>query len=85
MVLKGKVGLGNEATISIEGVELSYAESLTVRVALSSFLSDMAHNGLGSDSIGKSIAEGYLRNGRRVESLLIKSINEALDKEGETP
>lgn len=52
----------NEAHVIINGKELNYAESMALRVAVTSFLSDMQHNGLGEDETGKAIAEGYIRN-----------------------
>jgi hypothetical protein len=52
-----------EAEIIIDGKKLTVGESMTVRVALSSFISDMQENGLGDDEIGKAIAEGYIKNG----------------------
>lgn len=54
----------NEATITINGVECSIGESMTLRVAMEALASDMAEDGLGDDEMGKSLAEGYLRNVR---------------------
>lgn len=53
----------NEAEIIIDGKKLTVAESMTVRVALSSFISEIQQNGLGNDETGKAIADGYIRNG----------------------
>lgn len=56
----------NEAKITINGQELSIAESMTVRCAVTSFLSDISKNGLGNDETGKDIAEGYIRHSTEV-------------------
>lgn len=66
----------HEAEIIIAGVKLTSAQSMTVRVALSSFISDMYVHGLGEDQIGKEIAQGYLCNGAEVCKLIGKSIDE---------
>lgn len=54
--------MSDEAHVIINGQELDYAQSMALRVAVTSFLSDMQHNGLGEDETGKAIAEGYIRN-----------------------
>lgn len=51
-----------EAKITINGQELSLAESMTLRCAVTSFLSDISKNGLGQDETGQAIAEGYVRH-----------------------
>jgi hypothetical protein len=49
-----------EPRIVINGVELSNAAAMTVRVALESFALEMAqHDPLGADEVGRSIAAGY--------------------------
>lgn len=53
----------NEAEIIIDGKKLTVGESMTVRVALTSLISEMQREGLGDDETGKAIAEGYIRNG----------------------
>ena len=54
--------MSDEAHVIINGQELDYAQSMALRVAVTSFLSDMQHNGLGEDATGKAITEGYIRN-----------------------
>lgn len=49
-----------EASIVINGVELTDAQSMTVRVALGSFSIDLHENGLGNDDHGRAMREGYL-------------------------
>ena len=51
-----------EANIVMNGVTLTYSQSMAVRVALESFSADLINNGLGEDEIGKQITEGYLNN-----------------------
>lgn len=49
-----------EPRIVINGVELSSAAAMTVRVAIESFAVEMAqHNPLGADEVGRAIAAGY--------------------------
>jgi hypothetical protein len=50
--------MSNEANIIINGTQLSKAEAMTVRVALSNFVLDL-QDGLGDDNTGKTICEGY--------------------------
>lgn len=50
----------NEAIVTINGELLSQAESMTLRVALSSFSMDINHEGLGEDENGKAMSAGYL-------------------------
>lgn len=52
----------DEAEIIIDGKKLTVAESMAVRVALSSFISDIQQKGLGDDETGKAIAAGYIKN-----------------------
>lgn len=56
----------NEAKITINGQELSLAESMTLRCAVTSFLSDVSKNGLGEDETGKAIAESYIRHSTEI-------------------
>lgn len=49
-----------EAEIIINGKTLTYGESMTVRVALCSYLNDLKTNGLGDDEHGKQMCQGYI-------------------------
>ena len=52
----------HEAIVTVNGITISEGEVMTIRVALNhyrSFLEDK--DALGSDELGKSIAEGYNR------------------------
>ena len=62
----------NEARITINGVELTIGQSMTLRVALQSFAMDLKENGLGSDETGKSIAKGYLARISEMNNLIMR-------------
>lgn len=56
-----------EPLISINGRPLTEAESMTIRVALMSFLSEMVEPGsLGDDAHGKAMRDGYLAHGQAI-------------------
>jgi len=59
----------SEPDVIVNNVQLTGGEAMTLRVAVSCFLSDMVVNGLGDDEAGKVIAEGYIKNS---ESILNK-------------
>jgi len=51
-----------EPKITVNGVELSVGEAMTVRVAVNNLLHDMLRPGaLGFDKVGVDIAHGYSR------------------------
>lgn len=49
-----------EPEISINGVNIGPGCSLTIRVALETFASDLIENGLGDDERGKTLKRNYL-------------------------
>jgi hypothetical protein len=49
----------DEADIVVNGVPLSRAESMTIRVALEGFASDLHANLLGDDEHGRAMTAGY--------------------------
>ncbi len=51
-----------ESLIVVNGMTLTYAESMTIRVALESFAAELIANGLGDDSHGKAMTKAYLKN-----------------------
>lgn len=59
-----------ETTIVINGVLLTDAQSMTVRVALESFAGDLVSDGLGDDKIGKQITKAYLERISEVRSAM---------------
>jgi hypothetical protein len=63
-----------EANIVINGVTLTHAQAMTVRVAIASLRSDMATHGLGDDEHGKFMAQAYLDRGAEVETLLFSHL-----------
>jgi hypothetical protein len=60
-----------EAKIIVNGVELSLGQSMTLRVALTTFISDMKRDGLGDDETGNAIANGYIDRGEEVLLLML--------------
>ena len=69
--------MSKEASIIINGVELSEAQSMTVRCALESYDSDLAANGLGEDERGKSICQGYRDRIREIRKPLYKHVEKS--------
>lgn len=55
-----------EAEITINGQSLTFAQAMVMRVALSSFLSELRENGLGNDEHGKAMTAAYLARGNEV-------------------
>ena len=53
--------MSNESNIYINGHLLNESQSMTVRVAIESFSSDLIENGLGDDDVGIGITKGYLQ------------------------
>lgn len=49
----------NEPKIIVNGIALTEAQAMTVRVALGSFAIDLDKNGLGDDEVGRNICKGY--------------------------
>ena len=62
----------NEAIVEINGVRLDVGQSMTLRVAIASFLAGMQDNGLGNDATGKAMAEAYIARASEVEQLLTR-------------
>lgn len=50
-----------EPTVVVNGQQLTVAQALTVRVAVTLLMSTMASEGLGEDPVGRTLAEGYGR------------------------
>jgi hypothetical protein len=49
-----------EPNIIVNGIQLTTAQSMTVRVALESFILSLQMDGLGDDETGKAMTKGYL-------------------------
>jgi hypothetical protein len=52
--------MSTEATVTVNGYELTEGEAMTVRVALDAFRTNLIQEGLGSDEMGEKIAKGYI-------------------------
>jgi hypothetical protein len=66
--------MNKEATIIINGKELTHGESMTVRVAIENFCTDLSDNGLGDDEMGVKMTEAYLYNIKKIRNLIFKDI-----------
>ena len=64
--------MGNESKVTINGIELTVGQVMSIRVAVSSMIMEMSEpDALGSDEMGKLLANGYVRNLREVEKMLV--------------
>ena len=61
-----------EAGIIINGHRLSNAESMTIRVALNSFINSLNDDGLGDDDHGRKMVELYTANAKNALSIVHK-------------
>jgi len=59
-----------ESDIIINGTKLTFAQAMTCRVALSSFIWEIDENGLGDDEHGKRMVEAYSENGHLILDLM---------------
>lgn len=64
-----------EPDITINGVALTFAQAMTVRVAIQSFVTSLADSGLGNDEHGKTMTKNYLARITEVNRLIM--INQA--------
>jgi hypothetical protein len=73
-----KTALGqsqSEATITIAGTQLTFAQSMTLRVAICAFAIDMSKkNALGSDDTGRAIAAAYRERSEEIIQLILKEV-----------
>lgn len=64
-----------EANIVINGVTLSFAQSMTLRVALSSFLLEMRDpNALGNDAHGTAMTHLYAARSEEIIQLIFRNL-----------
>jgi hypothetical protein len=70
-----------EPVITINGIQLTKAQSMSVRVALSGFKMELKQAGLGADEHGLAMTEAYLR---RLDEILrlIASVKEPSEDYG---
>ena len=59
-----------EPLITINGRLLYDAQSMTIRVALEHFASDLRENGLGEDEHGRTMTRGYLERIDEIRNLI---------------
>lgn len=59
-----------EATVIINGTRLTGGQSMTIRVALESFDSNLAHEGLGDDAHGQTMVRLYRKAVRDIRKSL---------------
>lgn len=59
-----------EPIIVINGTQLTAGQAMSVRVAVTSFITEMRTIGLGKDTVGKSIAENYAKRLSEVVSIM---------------
>jgi len=62
-----------EPRITIGGVELSYAEAMTLRCAVHAFAVTLQAEGLGDDKHGRAKTENYLFHLRQISLLMFAS------------
>lgn len=66
----------DEAIVTINGVQLTVGQSMTLRVAIGSFLAGMQNDGLGDSAAGKAMAEAYVARASEIEQLMVRSPGE---------
>lgn len=59
-----------EPYIVINGNSISQSMSMTIRVAIEHFASDLNENGLGEDRHGKRMTDAYLQNISYIRKLI---------------
>jgi hypothetical protein len=64
-----------EAFMTINDKPLTAAQSMTVRVALSTFAMDLHGQGLGDDEHGSTMTEGYLKAIREIYRMMYPAEN----------
>lgn len=66
----------DEATITINGVQLTTEQSCTMRVALESFATILQREGCGDDEHGRAMTQGYQNAIRGIREILYRTENE---------
>lgn len=62
----------NEPTVNINGTSLTEAQAMTLRVAITEFLTRMSNGGeLGEDQTGEDIRQGYSARSSEIVSLML--------------
>lgn len=63
-----------EAYIEINGVPLTYGQSMTLRVAIFSFHDELLAEGLGEDEHGIRMTKAYLERANEIINLIHKGL-----------
>lgn len=63
-----------EPLITIWGKELSIAQSMTIRVAIESFASNLMQNELGNDEMGKKMCMEYMKRIEELRVLMFETV-----------
>ena len=64
----------SEAVMTINGVNLTPGQSMTMRVALEAFASDLKDpDALGDDEIGRTIRTAYVENIHAIRNLYMRN------------
>lgn len=61
-----------EANITIEGHQLTFQESMTLRVAINSFLIDLSKGSMGTGDTGRRIAASYRLHARAIQKYIME-------------
>jgi len=61
-----------EPDIVINGSVCTNAQSMTMRVAIGSFVMGLVNEGLGDDEVGKNIRDGYLKAANEIQHYMMK-------------
>lgn len=62
----------SEALVTINGVNLSNAQSIALRMAVLNYLNDLINNGLGDDEVGKALTAAYIERLKEIEIVMHK-------------
>jgi hypothetical protein len=62
-----------EPRVTINGVDLSVGQAMTLRVAMAQFLEDMSHpNALGTDEHGRRMTAAYREHARNISAMILR-------------
>lgn len=70
---EAKQTAGSEPEITVNGVALSFAQAMTMRVALQSFLFSL-EEGLGEDEHGRKMSANYAAHAHAIERLMARGL-----------
>jgi hypothetical protein len=67
-----------EPEVTINGVKLTFAQSMTLRVAMCSFRSEMIEEGLGNDEHGRRMAKSYAEKAEEIIAAMFLNLNKEI-------